>query len=282
MVIAHVVSRDSSLYERTCASLDREALSDLVKGVWSESDTGWRDSEGNSVRQENLGSDLRRHGIDVVHVYGSAPAEQLRKWRVRWIAHRATSTKKRWFSAPATPDRVLPLRGEGAAPEAVPAAYIDSAWARVERSTKSIGSISRPGADELRDLTMTRLCRFRNDIEWRSFKSTPTVAQLADLDLWVDPATDDDDLDGAVAPAVAFAMPVVATRTVVNETRLAGGRVGQLVRPRDPNETTHAILRALFKPETIEEQLIAARETRDRFAVGRRAEFLRRVYAELS
>jgi glycosyltransferase involved in cell wall biosynthesis len=74
---------------------------------------------------------------------------------------------------------------------------------------------------------------------------------------------------------------VVASRTPINVQRLEKGRTGVLVPPGDPNEMTHAILAALFKPETLEPRLQAARQTIGKFRGRQRLRALTRIYEAL-
>jgi glycosyltransferase involved in cell wall biosynthesis len=79
--------------------------------------------------------------------------------------------------------------------------------------------------------------------------------------VWVDPALDADDRDGFVAEAQVAGKIVVASRTPINIKRLEKGRTGFLVPAADPNELTHAILAALFKPEVSDSKIEAAKQT---------------------
>jgi glycosyltransferase involved in cell wall biosynthesis len=74
---------------------------------------------------------------------------------------------------------------------------------------------------------------------------------------------------------------VVASRTEVNAQRLEQGRTGLLVPPNDPNELTHAILAALFKPEVARSKIEAARQTAGKFRPRQRVRVLERIYESL-
>lgn len=128
---------------------------------------------------------------------------------------------------------------------------------------------------------MVRLQRTRDDITWRLFDKTPTPHDLAGVDLWVDPATSENDLDGFVAEALVVGLPVVAARTAINAARLEKGRTGWLVPPGDPNEMTHAILSALFKSEVASNKLTAARQTAAKFRARHRLRVLLHLYESL-
>ena len=84
------------------------------------------------------------------------------------------------------------------------------------------------------------------------FSEPPAPEDLTNLALWVDPLTDEHDLDGFVAEAIMCGCLVVAGRTATNVRRTAGGTAGFLVPRGDANESAHAIVNALFKPEHAE------------------------------
>jgi glycosyltransferase involved in cell wall biosynthesis len=73
----------------------------------------------------------------------------------------------------------------------------------------------------------------------------------------------------------------VASATPINVQRLEKGRTGFLVPPRDPNEMTHAILTALFKPEVARARSDAARQTVGKFRAGQRIRALTRIYEDI-
>lgn len=144
-----------------------------------------------------------------------------------------------------------------------------------------IGSFDRPALRGLVEQTLARVHRFRDDVSWRLFDNDPTPADLDALDAWIDPARDSSDLDGFVAEALVRGLPVVGTRTPINASRLEQGRTGWLVPADDPNELTHAILSALFKPELGQTKITAARQTRGRFRSRQRMRFLIQLYEAL-
>jgi glycosyltransferase involved in cell wall biosynthesis len=101
------------------------------------------------------------------------------------------------------------------------------------------------------------------------------------VDVWADPAIDENDYDGFVAEAIAAGVPVIASRTAINTQRLEKGRTGVLVPPRDPNEWTHAILAALFKPEFRHSKTVAAQQTASKFRPRHRARALIQLYESI-
>jgi glycosyltransferase involved in cell wall biosynthesis len=110
---------------------------------------------------------------------------------------------------------------------------------------------------------MVRLHRMRDDIEWLLLDQPP--ADFSEFDAWIDPAIDEEDLDGFVAESQVCGKIVVAARTAINAKRLEKGRTGILFPPRDPNELTHAILAGLFKPEIAQQKTEAAKQTISKF-----------------
>jgi glycosyltransferase involved in cell wall biosynthesis len=100
--------------------------------------------------------------------------------------------------------------------------------------------------------------------------------------LWVDPTIDFCDFDGFVAEALVVGLQVVASRTPINSARLEQGRTGFLVPPSDPNEMTHAILAALFKPEVAATRVQAARQTISKFRPRQRVRVLSKLYETLT
>ncbi|HEX7191000.1 MAG TPA: glycosyltransferase, partial [Thermoanaerobaculia bacterium] len=110
----------------------------------------------------------------------------------------------------------------------------------------------------------------------------PEPEELAGLGAWVDPAVKEDDYDGFVAEALVAGVNVVATATPINVQRLEKGRTGLLVPPNDPNEMTHAILTALFKPEVARARSDASRQTVGKFRAGQRIRALMRIYESIA
>ncbi|HJT17461.1 MAG TPA: glycosyltransferase [Thermoanaerobaculia bacterium] len=130
---------------------------------------------------------------------------------------------------------------------------------RPEGRRSTIASFRRKSIMGFIEQTMARIHRTRDDIDWLLLDEPPIV--FATFDAWIDPALDADDRDGFVAEAQVAGKIVVATRTPFNGKRLEQGRTGFLVPPGDPNELTHAILAALFKPEVSQPKIEAAKQT---------------------
>lgn len=195
-------------------------------------------------------------------------------WAPRWMPS--------WIGRTPVAPRVI------VTPENVPEAVEDVYFAKphaapAERpaEVKIVGSFARHATLEMVDLTRSRIERFRTDVRWRTFDVQPSPEDLAGVDLWVDPVVDETDFDGFVAEALVVGLPVVAGRTRVNAQRLEQGRTGTLVPPRDPNELTHAILTALFKPEVANTKINAARQTASKFRARQRMRVLTSMYETL-
>lgn len=169
---------------------------------------------------------------------------------------------------------------ELAIPEAVEEAYWSAARER-RLESGGIAAALRKSVRNVVEQTYARLTRTRDDIEWRLFERPPTPAELAEVDVWVDPALTDDDRDGFVAEALICGNVVVASRTTMNVQRLEKGRTGFLVPPNDPNELTHAILAALFKSELGQAKRSAARQTISKFRPRQRLRALTPIYESL-
>jgi hypothetical protein len=165
-------------------------------------------------------------------------------------------------------------------PEAVEDIYFDAQPAtRDPRPT--LGSFSRRSITPLIEQTMARIHRFRDDVIWRLFDHPPSPEEIAGVDVWVDPAVQEDDYDGFVAEAMAANVTVVAARTPINTLRCEKGRTGSLVPPCDPNELTHGILTALFKSEGSRVRSEAARQTVSKYRCRHRMRFLLEMYERL-
>ena len=173
-----------------------------------------------------------RVNADVTLVYGRPPVSELPE-----------AVEERYWSGAPPPSAALAAEGRGA--------------------PHTIASFRRRSIVPLVEQTMVRLHRMRDDIEWLLLDQPP--ADFTEFDAWIDPAIDEEDLDGFVAEAQVCGKIVVAARTAINAKRLEKGRTGILVPPRDPNELTHAILAGLFKPEIAQQKTEAAKQTISKF-----------------
>ena len=250
MKIAQIVAPDASEYERKSQRVDFAALSEAGHHV--------------AVYQS---ADVDG---DLAHVYGKA-----RRIKITHVIFRDEG------SGPAV--RIPHVVDAGLAiPEAVEEAWFAAGGSQLAASRKPIAaSFSRRNLHNIIAQTNARLTRTRGDIEWRLFERPPVPEELAEIAVWVDPTLSDDDRDGFVAEALVGGNVVVASRTIINVRRLEKGRTGFLVPPNDPNELTHAILSALFKPELGQEKLSAARQTNSKFRPRQRLRALVPIYESL-
>jgi hypothetical protein len=288
MRIAQVLLASASEYERKSQRIDAESLMPQHE-VRTLSPDGAAPSSVTSVRLNDLSGALA--AVDIVHLYSSAtiPARIARRIPVPCVASAAVHTSRLPWRRPSAPERLISPLGPGAVQEAVEKEFFAGAPAGPGTAGPDasgqyrVGVLSgdRRGVQRMVDLTRVRLERFRGDIQWVVFGSAPTPAQLAALHLWVDPAVSETDFDGFAAEALVIGLPVVAARTPINIERLNSGRNGLLTPAEDPNELTHAILAALFKPEVREPKREFARLTRNRFRPDQRAESLVRIYEQL-
>jgi glycosyltransferase involved in cell wall biosynthesis len=163
-------------------------------------------------------------------------------------------------------------------PEAVEEGWFDVSHAS---SGSTLGSFSRPSVTPVIEQTMARIHRFRDDVDWHLFTHPPAPSDMASIDVWVDPAVEEEDFDGFIAEAMAAGVTAVASRTAINILRCEKGRTGFLVPPCDPNELTHAILAALFKPEVARTRSDAARQTVSKYRSRHRLRVLSQMYEHL-
>ncbi|HET8774947.1 MAG TPA: glycosyltransferase [Thermoanaerobaculia bacterium] len=216
---------------------------------------------------------------DVAHVYSSVdlPRAAFVGFPVPYLAS-APMTPARWsWRTPVEPRVVV-------TPENLPEAVADAYFAApaTPPGTNTIGSFNRESTRNHVEQTLHRIQRFRDDVHWKIFAEPPAPEDLSGVDLWVDPAVEEKDYSGFVAEALVVGLPVVAARTAVNALRLEQGRTGILVPPRDPNEMTHAILSALFKPEVAQARIGAARQTIAKFRMRHRLRVLLQLYETLN
>lgn len=257
MRIAQIVLPDASAYERKSQRADLAALAE----------------------RHQIVEDVRN--ADVAHVYAGVelPRAAFVGFPIPYVAS-APLARSRWgWRRPAEPRLVV-------TPENLPEVVEDSyfSWQPAVGSRqegKIVGSFGRPAVRNHVEQTRHRIERFRDDVKWKIFPVPPTPEDLVSVNLWVDPAVDETDYDGFVAEALVVGLPVVATRTRVNSTRLEKGRTGWLVPPRDPNEMTHAILSALFKTEVAQGKLSAAHQTISKFRARQRVRVLAQLYKSL-
>jgi hypothetical protein len=280
MRVAQVLLSCLTLYDQKCQRLDARALAsthDVIQIAFV--------SDFDSVSERRLLRTLHTSECDVAHIYGGPlPPSTARQIVVPFVAATPVARGNPFFGrGKRSASRVIPPFGPGAIDEPVDEGFLTPFPRREPSGEWIVGSVGphRPAVRQMLELTLTRIHRFREDISWHLLDEAPGPADLAAVDIWVDPAANDGDADGFTAEALVAGLPVVASRTAVNRFRTDDGRAAILVPPGDPNELTHAILTTLFKPETIAGRLAAAREIQPRFSPARRAETLAVVYREL-
>jgi hypothetical protein len=193
----------------------------------------------------------------------------------------ARLSRKR-FRRTAQPERIItPLKDtlDSFIPEAAEEKYFGPAEPQTNKPT--IGTFSRPQLRNIIEQTAARIQRYRDDVDWLLFDTVPPPDDLRGVDVWVDPAMTENDFDGFVAEAIVAGTAVIASRTSINVQRLEKGRTGVLVPPGDPNEWTHAILAALFKPELRHSKTVAAQQTASKFRPRHRARALIELYESI-
>ena len=217
-------------------------------------------------------------GADLIHVY--APEEMRVELTLPYVSN--VHPRRRRFRRTIQPERVItPLKdtSDSFIPEAVEEKYFGSAAAREGKPT--VGTFARPQLRNIIEQTAARIQRYRDDVVWLLFDTAPSPDDLRSVDVWVDPAISETDFDGFIAEAIAAGTAVIASRIMINVQRLEKGRTGTLVPRGDPNEWTHAILAALFKPEFRHSKRIAAEQTASKFRPRHRARALIELYESI-
>lgn len=255
MRIAQIILPDASQYERKSARADRAGLTRRYEFV---------DDAGKS---------------DVAHVYTGRELPSGLRVAVPYVSS-ASMTRSRWpWRRVSGPVHVVSWRE---LPEVVEDAYFDAPRKpRAESGTKVVGSFLRAGTVNMVEQTLSRIHHFRDDVVWHLLDHPPTPDDLRQVDVWADPAVEEDDLDGFTAEALVSGLPVVAARTAINVARCEKGRTAFLVPRSDPNEMTHAILAALFKPEVAQGKMEAASQTAAKFRSRHRFRVLTKLYETL-
>jgi hypothetical protein len=260
VIIAQIVLDGAPEYERKSQRIDFATLSaehEVRVGDWSGADVG------------HVYAPLRAQGAGRVAQVGIPYVSNVAPRRSRFFFRRAHEP-----NVIVTPFSI---------PEAVEDVYFETPRPAPRAPRPStLGSFSRPSVTPLIEQTMARIHRFRDDVDWLVFTHPPSPEDFANIDVWVDPAVEEDDFDGFVAEGLVSGVNVVAARTAINTLRCEKGRTGFLVPLRDPNEMTHAILAALFKPEVARARSEAAQQTVSKFRSRHRLRALTRLYENLT
>ncbi len=260
MRIVQIILPDASWYERKAQRADRAALVERYEGRYEFVD------------------DVRKSDFAHVYAYAGRALPAGLRVPVPYVSS-ASMTRSPWpWRRVSGPAHVVTWRE---LPEVVEDVYFEPA-PRLERSgPKVAASFHRAGTENMVQQTLSRIHRFRDDVVWNVFDHPPTPADLREVDVWVDPAVDEHDLDGFTAEALVSGLPVVAARTDINMARCEKGRTAFLVPRNDPNEMTHAILSALFKSEVAQEKIQSAGQTASKFRAKHRLRVLTRLYETL-
>jgi hypothetical protein len=282
VIIAQLLLPGASAYERKSKAIDAAALS-------AEHDVRVDDTEGANIVHiyaPRILDPAAVRDITVPFVSNARPqAARFARRKVRQPARVISPLKET-----ANHETAPPRDRETATfiPEAVADQYFNPATKQLSNPATNrpthrptIGTFSRPSIRNIVEQTATRIYRFRDDVDWLLFDEIPSPADLHSVDVWVDPAVEEDDADGFVAEALAAGNVVVASRNGINAQRLEKGRIGSLVPMRDPNELTHAILAALFKPEVRQDRIAASQQTVSKFRVRHRARALIQLYKSI-
>jgi hypothetical protein len=289
VIIAQLLLPGASAYERKSQLLDAAALAaahDVRLGTIAGADIV-------HIYAPQILDPAATRGITVPFISNARPKAPRFAWRkVRQPGRVITPLKET-----ATHETSDPRDPETATfiPEAVDDRYFDPATQQPSNAATrqsnpatnhpttraTIGTFSRPSIRNIVEQTATRIHRFREDVDWLLFDEAPSLQDLHSVDVWVDPAVEEDDADGYVAEAVAAGNVVVASRNAINAQRLEKGRIGSLVPIRDPNELTHAILAALFKPEVRQNRIAASQQTVSKFRVRHRVRALVQLYESI-
>jgi len=278
--VVHVLLTGATRYDRLCTIIDLSSASESTPVLFEAAPGGWlRDGSASALTE--LSKFLRSGEVDLLHLHGAAqpPGGLVSGLPIPWVSDRRLTLPRSFFRRTRQPSAVLIDRG-------VPEVASDE-WFDVRNQPRS-STVRRVGSFVRNEVTRNnleqaagRIERFRDDVEWVLFETPPTPDQMVTLDLWVDPASGEDDADGMVTEALACLTPVVAARTEINSRRLDGGRAGLLTPVGDHNELTHAVLNALFKPEVTSPHRLQMERSRDRLRPVRRQEAVQRIYQEV-
>lgn len=272
MRLAQILLDDAAPRQRRLQALDRAALASRVDVVTIAAHGGLaalRDAVASS-------------GAEVAHVYGPPllPSFVMDAVAVPVVSSGPARRSLLPWRHTRQPDAILGATPETEVPEAVDPGYFEIA-ARAMPTSFRIGCTASRAARALAEGTKHRIERFRDDIRWMFFEGTPAPAEMSLLNVWVGAEEDDDAAESGVPEALAAGRGVVAVASPGNHERLEGGAAGFLVPPGDSNETAHAVLAALFKPELRDARIARGRQKAESWRPERRAERLVAIYDRL-
>lgn len=277
MRVARLLLASASPFDVKCFRLDSDPPTAGEERSWSL--PGAPRAGGETRTERELERELLSFAPDLLHVYGRGVVPHRLVAALPWLADRRLGTSRPLLGRRPGPQAKV-LIEEIAEPVADD--YFAPPAPLANGRGRRVGSIRQSGRTAShRDLVEARIRRFRDDVQWELFDTSPSVAEMRTLDLWVDLADDENELDGLVGEALALGLPVVAARTAVNRRRTADGRAAALCPKGDHNEMAHAIVTMLFKPERAAPILEAAEGLRAQFRKDARRAALLRSYAEV-
>lgn len=271
MRVVQIIDSTALPHQRRLRTVDAVALAEVADVV---------EVPAAGLRLE-LPDASQANGAIVAHLYappGFAPA-LLKRLPRPLVSESAPRRPRLPWSRIAPPEVVLGPAPDSAAPEAVSNSWFELRGRRTDRP--AIGVFAR--SDSVREAvaaSRSRIERFRGDVRWTILQRFPEPEDLENLAVWLDPSPVDDH-EGGVNEALAAGRIVVASRTPANVARTASGEAGFLVPPGDPNETVHALLAALFKPEAVRPRMMAAEHLSERLRPAARAAKLMEIYRGL-
>ena len=275
MRLAQILLDDAPPRQRRLQALDRAALASRIDVVTiplerRHTAIALRDALG-SARAE------------VAHLYAPElfPGSLLEAIQIPVLASGTAQRSRLPWRKTKQPDAILGRSPEGREPEAVDPGYFGISTGGTPTSFRIGCHAATRSARALADGTKHRIERFRDDIRWMYFRETPAPSEIGLLNVWVDAEPAGDGVENGVREALAAGRAVVAVATPANRETLEGGAAGFLVPPEDPNETAHAVLAALFKPELRDPRIARGRKLAEGWRPERRADRLLEIYQRL-
>ncbi len=274
MKILQILLPGASLFEQKAQRIDLESLT----------------ASGHEVLVATM-DEARSIPADLAHVYAprALPTRPFVRFPIPYVSNGRLAPSRFSLRKPDPPRAIVsPVARAGdpltVVPEAVEAGYFQSIPVLQGEESRRVGVFTggRAGAQSMMERTGHRIARFRDDIEFITFSTPPLPDDFPGLHAWADLTTDEEDADGFTAEALASGVIVIAARTSLNQHRLEQGRTGFLVPLNDANETTHAILAALFKPEIAQQKSHAGQQTISKFKPRQRLRALLSLYESIT
>ena len=274
MRIVQIMLPGASLFEQKSQRIDREALT----------------AAGHQVIFATL-EEARATEADLAHVYAprELPSRPFVRFPLPYVSNGRMTRSRFSLRRPSLPVAIVsPVAREGSqlavVPEAIEDGYFQPAEVLPDEDFRRVGVFigQRGTVKSMMERTGHRIARFRDDIHFVTFDTLPLPVDLRRLHAWADLTTDEEDTDGFTAEALASGLIVIAARTPLNQHRLEQGRCGFLVPQNDANETTHAILTALFKTEVAQQKSHAGQQTISKFKPRQRLRALVSLYESLN